>query len=234
LFYDLQTFDASVMTSSTTSTHEYYTAGQMLPWRWLRLPALAGTFGMSIVTIAVGAQAVDKSNKLEMQIKQTANKLNLSIDFDMTNIKATCIVFTIVASLLVFISGVFFVALAYDWVRYLIRPEVRRGLTEKQHPDDPPRRPFSTRTLNWQTILLFILTVWLMGVLIPATILSHTGNAMLTVSGGNLPANVFIDTRYWDYGFLRCIAAAPWVDFIFPALATLITAFAWRCMPTML
>jgi len=52
--------DSFLMTSSTTSPHEYYTAGQMLPLRWLRLPLLLATFGLSIVTIAVGAQALDK------------------------------------------------------------------------------------------------------------------------------------------------------------------------------
>jgi len=176
---------------------------------------------------------VCRSNKLEMQIGKIASGSGLSINFDMSNIKDTCIVFTIVASLLVLTSGVFGVALVNDWI-HLRRPETR-GLIEKQHPDVPAfRRPFSTRTLKWQTILLGFLTVWLIGVLIPATFLARTGNAMLTVSGGNLPANVFIDTRYWDYGFLRCIAAEPWVGFIFPAFATIVTAFAWRCTPTVI
>ena len=111
-------------------------------------------------------------------------------------------------------SLVFAIVLGFDWIQYLTKPSARRGFVEKRHPDDGPRRSFSTRSLNWQTVLLSVLTVWLMGVLIPSTILSRNGSGILMVGGGTLPGNMSIDTRYWDYGFCRWNLIFPYIQML--------------------
>ncbi|KIJ53405.1 hypothetical protein M422DRAFT_64800 [Sphaerobolus stellatus SS14] len=221
------------MTSSTNSLHEYFRAGQQLPLRWLRLPLLLLTIALSATTVAVGAQALDKGARLEKQIKQFGESAGgVTITFDMSNIKAICIVLTLFASLLTLISIVFTITLASDWIRHLVSPKHQKGLGEKEL-DETPRLPFSTRTLKWQTISLSFMSLCMLSILIPSTIVSRTGSGRIMVNGSsNVPGVFSFDTRYWDYGFLRCVTSAPWFSLIFSAPTSIVTYFAWRYVPS--
>jgi hypothetical protein len=160
---------------------------------------------------------------LQRQTRQAGDATQVSVNFNMNSsphfsswtynlgfdifldIRSACIVLTIFASFLALVSLVFSIALAYDWIRYLMRPKGHRGIVEKEHPDDAARPPFSTRTLNWQTILLSFLSLWMLAILIPSTVLSRVGVGRIEVNNGQLPGTFFIDTRYWDYGFCRSL-----------------------------
>jgi len=199
--------------------HVLFPSGHILPLRWLRLPLLISTFALSCVCIAVGAQALVRSSQLEIALNSEAQSTGAMIIFDMNDIKNTTIVLTIVASSLALTSLIFSLSLSYDWIRHLLRSKPTRS----QEKMDPSRQsgttqhvPFSTNTLGLQASLLSFLSVWMFAVLIPSTILSRTGSAHLKVTGFNGP-NLSLDivTRYWDYGFLRCLAAAPWFSLIF-------------------
>ncbi|KAF8476483.1 hypothetical protein JB92DRAFT_1879835 [Gautieria morchelliformis] len=216
-----------------------------LPLRWLRVPLLLATVGLSCVCIAVGAQALDRSTQLENSIRQTAMNTGAVITFDMNDIKSTTIVLTLVACLLAIVSFVSSTALIYDWLARLLAPQrdsasgaKARSLDsddEKAHMAPPAPLPFSTRTLRIQTIALVFLSVWLLAVLIPSTLFSRTRSAHLNIqqrSSSHSP--VFVDPVYWDYGFLRCLAAAPWFSLVFSAPASAVTWVAWKYSPTTL
>jgi len=197
--------------------------------RWLRLPLLVATLGLSCVCVAVGAQALDRSSKLEKFFTAQAQSTRSVIMFDMNDIKATTAVLTTAASLLALSSLVFSVALIIDWIQHLFRP--RSETSAKEWSDEEAsvvRLPLSTRTLGFQTAVLSFLTVWLFVVLIPSTIFVRTRSAHLTIQNNTTTIVPFVDARYWDYGFLRCLGAAPWFNFIFSVPASVITWAAWK------
>ncbi|KIM74900.1 hypothetical protein PILCRDRAFT_827823 [Piloderma croceum F 1598] len=201
------------------------------PLRWLRLPLLVATLGLSCVCVAVGGQALDRSSRLEKSLMAQAQSLGSVIIFDMNDIKATTAVLTTAASLLALSSLVFSVALIIDWIRYLYSP--RPKLSAKEGGDEeasasPGRFPFSTHTLCFQTITLSFLTVWLLAILIPSTVFVRTRSAHVTIQTTMPMSLPSVDTKYWDYGFLRCLGAAPWFSLIFSFPASIITWVAWK------
>ncbi|KAF8800400.1 hypothetical protein BYT27DRAFT_6836507 [Phlegmacium glaucopus] len=218
---------------SAFPAHVLFPSGPLLPLRWLRLPLLLATLGLSCVCIAVGAQALDRSSKLEMALNAEAQRTRTMIIFDMNDIKNTTIVLTTVASLLALTSLVFSFSLSYDWIRHLLRPKSTRSQEKMDSFDQLPirRSPFSTRTLGFQALILSFLSVWIFAVLIPSTLFARTRSAHLTIQrldhhARHLSFN--IDTMYWDYGFLRCLAAAPWFSLVFSLPASIVTWVAWK------
>jgi len=211
--------------------HMLFPSGHLLPLRWLRLPLLILTLGLSCVCIAVGGQALDMSSKLEMILNTEASRVGSTIMFDMNDIKGTTIVLTMVASLLALFSLIFSISLSYDWIRHLLRRNSTRSQEKMDSSEqlDIQHVPFSTRTLGLQALVLSFLSVWIFAVLIPSTLFSRTRSAHLTVTG--LLASQLtleITTLYWDYGFLRCLASAPWFSLIFSLPASIVTWIAWR------
>jgi len=199
------------------------------PLRWLRLPLLAATLGLSCVCIAVGAQGLDRSSKLEKSILAEAQSTQSNIVFDMNDIKATMVVLTTTASLLALISLVFSVTLAFDWIRHAFRPQVKPGVNEWSGEETcAAMLPLSTRTLGFQTIALTFLTLWLFAILIPSTFIVRTHSAHLTVQKDVSMTLTPINVRYWDYGFLRCLAAAPWFSLVFSFPTSIVTWVAWN------
>ena len=91
------------MRSALIPAHILFPSGHLLPLRWLRLPLLIATLGLSCVCIAVGAQALDmydddlsitqitksnaeslhRSSKLEMALNTEARRTRTMITFDM-------------------------------------------------------------------------------------------------------------------------------------------------------
>ena len=89
------------MISAFIPAHILFPSTNLLPLRWLRLPLLILTSGLSCVCIAVGAQALDKydlsipklhksnaeslhrSSKLEMALNNEAHRTGTMIMFDM-------------------------------------------------------------------------------------------------------------------------------------------------------
>ena len=55
-FYSLS---RPTMRSAIIPSHILFPSGHLLPLRWLRLPLIIATLGLSCVCIAVGAQALD-------------------------------------------------------------------------------------------------------------------------------------------------------------------------------
>jgi len=200
------------------------------PLRWLRLPLLGATLGLSCVCVAVGAQALDKSSKLEKSLTAQAQTTGSIIMFDLNDVKATSAVLTTVASLLALSSLLSSVALMIDWITHLFRPQPKNNVKECSEEALPSamRLPLSTRTLGFQTVALSFLTLWLVVVLIPSTIFVRTRSAHLTIQNNTLITLPFVDTRYWDYGFLRCLGVAPWFSCIFSLPASVITWVAWK------
>jgi len=218
-----------------------FQTSHLLPLRWMRLPLLIATVGLSCVCIAVGAQALDKSTKLENNFMALAQTTSSSAMFDMNDIKTTSIVLTLVASLIALTSVFFAVALGFDWIMHLLRPtpiayttgKERSSSADEAAPVQPPiRLPFSTRTLVFQTLLLSFLSIAILAVLIPSTILARTGSGHLAIQGES--TDFLFDARYWDYGFLRCLAAAPWFTLVFSAPASAVTWIAWKYSPKFL
>jgi len=235
----------TTMRSAIILAHILLPSGHVLPLRWLRLPLLMATLGLSCVCIAVGAQALDLGSKLEMALNSEALRTGTTIVFDMNDIKGTSIVLTIVASLLALSSLFFSFSLSYDWICHLLRPKSSSTSTRSQleekigHSSESDQldttiqnAPFSTRTLGLQTLVLSFLSVWIFAVLIPSTLFSRTRSAHLTITGPVASVasqlSLGIDTMYWDYGFLRCLAAAPWFSLIFSLPASIVTWVAWK------
>jgi hypothetical protein len=184
-------------------------------------------------------QALIKSSQLEKTLNSTAHRTGATIVFDMNDIKDVSIVMTIVAFLLAITSLVFSLSLSYDWIRHLMRPKSTRTRSQVEEKINSSNEqlattttqyaPFSTRTLRMQTLMLSFLSVWLFAVLIPTTLFSRTRSAHLTVTGSDsLSLSAGIVTSYWDYGFLRCLTAAPWFSLIFSLPASLVTWFAYK------
>ncbi|KAF8509754.1 hypothetical protein BU17DRAFT_70313 [Hysterangium stoloniferum] len=226
-------------------TNAFFETSHLLPLRWLRLPLLIATIGLSSVCIAVGAQALDKSTMLEKNFMALAQKTGTYVVFDMNatiikfpDIKATSIVLTLIASLIALTSIFFSITLGFDWIVHLLRPTPMAYTTGKEcssSPDEtapiqpPIRLPFSTRTLGFQTLILSFLSISALAVLIPSTIFARTGSGHLTIQGES--TDFSHDARYWDYGFLRCLAAAPWFTLVFSAPASVVTWIAWKYSP---
>jgi len=199
-------------------------------FRWLRLPLLGATLGLSCVCVAVGAQALDHSSRLAPRLPDQAQSTGSTIMFDMNDVKATSAVLTTVASLLALSSLLFSVTLVIDWITHLFRPQPKKYVKEcsEEALASAVRLPLSTRTLGFQTAALSFLTLWLLVVLIPSTLFVRTRSAHLTIQNNTSMTLPFVDTRYWDYGFLRCLGAAPWFSFIFSLPASVITWVAWK------
>ncbi|KAF8578538.1 hypothetical protein K439DRAFT_1663690 [Ramaria rubella] len=224
------------MTSIITSTLSHVLLPtEHLPLRWVRLPFLLATLGLSCVCIAVGAQALDRTNKLENALMAEAQSIEATIMFDMNDVKATTGVLTAAASLLALASLVFSLSLAFDWINHLLNPKPKQSAKERKIEDEDmqsQRPPFSTRTLGFQTAALSFLTVWMFAVLIPSTIFVRTRSAHMTIQDTIPNVSLLVDTRYWDYGFLRCLGAAPWFSVIFSIPATIVTWAAWKFSPS--
>ncbi|KAF9054897.1 hypothetical protein BJ165DRAFT_743042 [Panaeolus papilionaceus] len=164
-------------------------------------------------------------------------QLNAVISFDMNDIRATSVVLTVFASLLTLASAAFTLILIFDIFHLLLRstsPKTspnEKQFAESEAPTSPVTPlPLSTRTLYAQTLLLGILSVAMISVLIPSTIFSRTGSGHLVVQQETvtIPVSFAIDVVYWDYGFFRCLAAAPWFSMAVSLPATAITWVAWR------
>jgi len=94
--------------------------------------------------------------------------------------------------------------LCFDWITALFTT-----------PGSRSRTYLSTKTLFSQGLVLSFLCLWLFTVLIPTTVFVRTRHAKVSDSTNMLPENLAtVDTVYWNIGFLRCLAAAPWFSFI--------------------
>jgi len=146
---------------------------------------------------------------------QESAQEGVTFRFDVSDMRSLSILLIVVGLLLSF-TGIFSsLLLMNDWVRRL------------RSPQGPQRVPLSTKTLLTQTCILAFLSVWSLTVLISTTAIVRTRHAMV-MAQGNLSAPVLsTDTRYWDYGFLRCTAAAPWFSFLFSAPATIASGCAY-------
>jgi len=176
-----------------------------------------GTAGLSGVTIAVGIQAVRGINHLESKINSEAKQENVGMTFMMSDVKSVSILLTLIGLLLGLSSLSFAVMLGIDCVR---------RLSSRSHGSLKVIPP-STRTLRVQMYLLAFLCIWIMTVLIPTSIFVRTRWAKVSSSGSNFQAPVLsTNSNYWAYGFLRCLAAAPWFCFVVGVPATLVTTWA--------
>jgi len=207
------------------TTFQSHLSAHNLPLRWLRVPLLLATLGLSAVCIAVGAQAIRGTMRLESNIKSHASQDGVELDFDMQDVRSVTIVLTTVAVLLATASLACITLLVSDWTIALFRyspndPKTRTG----SHQD----QPISTSSLRIQSAVLSFLTVWLFATLIPTTRFVRTRSAMIT-SNAPIPSSLatFADPLYWNYGFLRCLAAAPWFSFMaaFPTVLVTICAY---------
>jgi len=191
-----------------------------LPLFWLRLPFWIATIGLSVVCIAVGAQALQRSQQLENSLHALGMQNNVSIMFDMNDIVATSRLLTVIASLIAVFSIVYTFILLIDGVKFLSH---RKSQTKLEGGEDNEKLPLSTRTLRLQILVLSLLSLILFTGLVPSTLFARTGHAHLTIQPSNPTLMSQIDTRYWDYGFLRCLAAAPWFTLIFSIPTILIS-----------
>ncbi|KAI0340451.1 hypothetical protein BDW22DRAFT_1360427 [Trametopsis cervina] len=188
-----------------------------LPLKWIRLPLYMATVGLSAVMIAVGANSVKGIHHLEETLSQLSAQEGVALDFDMTDIESLSILLIVIGILMAFTGLFAALILINDWIRtFRVRPQTKYPFT-----------PRSTRTLLAQTYILAFMSVWAMSVLIPTTVFARTRNAMVHVQGDPNAPVAHTDARYWDYGFLRCLAAAPWFTFIFSVPATIATACAY-------
>jgi len=134
------------------------------------------------------------------------------------DIRAATDVLLAVVLLVAIVSGLSLVTLLWDWASLLFSPTSTSPIT--------PRT--SSKTLKLQSILFSILAVALVSVLIPTTIFVRVRHAKVFDGNGVmvLPENLEVDTTYWAYGFIRCLAAAPWFTFIAFFPTTTVTIFA--------
>jgi len=195
-----------------------------LPLWWIRLPLYLATLGLSVVCIAVAVQAVRGISHLEHKAESNAMQMGLmNFRFDMQDIMSTSAVLLVVALLMAISSMTFSVMLARDTVS-----ELRTSRTHVSK-DGSRTIPVSTRTLRMQALTLAFLTTWMFSVLIPSTVFSRTRGAKVTMGGIMIsPGMSPTDPVYWDYGFLRCLAAAPWFTFVFSFPATIASIAAWK------
>ncbi|KLO05928.1 hypothetical protein SCHPADRAFT_910683 [Schizopora paradoxa] len=198
-----------------------------LPLRWLRLPLIIFTLGMSGVCIAVCAQAISGTKNLEMQLATIANADSVQdFRFDMQDVRSTTDVLLAVACMVALTGFVCAALLIWDWVTLLFAPGIQNG---------PSSQRISTRTLRLQAAVYGFLSIWLFAILIPSTFIVRRRHAKVMDSSNNLtmlPANLMnVDTRYWDYGFLRCLGAAPWFTLIATLPTTLVTICAAHLLP---
>jgi len=198
-----------------------------LPLRWLRFPLLIFTLGMSGVCIAVCAQAISGTKNLEMQLATIANADGVQgFRFDMQDVRATTDVMLTVACLISLTGFAATAVLIWDWISLSYSPSGTQN---------PPVQRISTKTLKLQAALFGFLSLWLLTVLIPSTAFVRTRHAKVFDGSNNmmmLPANLStVDTRYWDYGFLRCLGAAPWFTLIASIPMTIVTICAAHLLP---
>ncbi|KAF8578537.1 hypothetical protein K439DRAFT_1621259 [Ramaria rubella] len=94
---------------------------------------------MSCVCIAVGAQALDRSSKLENTLNAEAQAIGAKIVFDMNDIKATTGVLTAVASLLTLTTFVSSLSLIFDWISQIFNPKSMPSAKEYSPGDSSPK-----------------------------------------------------------------------------------------------
>jgi len=98
--------------------------------------------------------------------------------------------------------------------------------------------PSSTRFLGLTTLVLAFGTIWVFACLVPVTVIGVNDQAKVAafLSGIRLPDAVIQSTeaklgfsrKYWAQNFIRLFVIAPWVSFLFAAIATAISLIAWR------
>ncbi|KZS97139.1 hypothetical protein SISNIDRAFT_547191 [Sistotremastrum niveocremeum HHB9708] len=218
---------------SSTLVHGFL-YGANLPLRWFRLPLLLATVGLSGVCIAVGIQAIRGANHLEKLLSELASQDNVVIKYDMHDIRILSDILTAVAILLAVSALSFALMLSVDWIKSLRRPSTTPTSMKEKMPSIVV--PVSTRSLHLQSIILAFLSIWLLALLIPTTIIVRTKSAHVSVFLDSpmesvTPSQLMPDPIYWDYPFLRCLAAAPWFSFIFAFPATIITIIAAHFAP---
>lgn len=174
---------------------------------------------MSGVCIAVCAQAISGTKNLEKELAAIANADGVEgFRFDIKDVRSTTDVLLTVACLIFLAAFSTTAFLISDWM-----------FTSSSSQSAVPRQRISTKTLKLQAALFSFLLLWLLAVLIPSTAFVRTHHAKVFDGSDNatvLPANLSsVDTRYWDYGFLRCLGAAPW----FILIASLPLAFVTIC-----
>ncbi|GJJ14160.1 hypothetical protein Clacol_008420 [Clathrus columnatus] len=119
--------------------------------------------------------------------------------FDMNDIVATSRLLTVVGSLIAAFSIVYSFILLIDGIRFLSHRRSQVKLEESSEGNE--KLPLSTRTLRLQILVLGLLSLVLIGGLIPSTIFARTGHAHLTIQPPDSTLMSQIDTRFWDYGF---------------------------------
>jgi len=192
----------------------------------MRLPLLIFTLGMSGVCIAVCAQAISGTKNLEKQLAMTAMADGVEgFRFDMQDVRSTTDVLLAVSCLISLTALSATAFLIWDWLSLLLTSSGAQSSV----------RRVSTRTLKLQAALLGFLSLWLFTILVPSTFFVRTRHAKVFDGSNNmtmLPANLStVDTRYWDYSFLRCLAAAPWFTLIASLPTTIVTIFAAHFVP---
>jgi len=187
------------------------------PLFWLRLPLLGLTAGLAAVAIAVCVQAIRGSNHLEKTLTAEAASMGIAgFRYDFSDIRTVTDVMLVVALLIELLSFTSLLALGWAWV---------------SHPRYASTSPAPSRFLGVQAALFAFLSVWLFTVLVPTTFFVRTRTAMVSSTSGSAASAMFdasLQVSYWNYGFLRCLAAAPWFTLIFSLPATVLTFAAWR------
>jgi len=192
-----------------------YSRGQ--PLFWLRLTLLGFVAGLVGVCVAVCVQAIRGSNHLEKTLTAQAAAMGITgFRYDFSDIRHVTDVMLVVALLFEILTAASVFALLSAYIAN--PPSARKAPTH--------------RFLPAQAAGFAFLSLWLFTVLVPTTFFVRTRSAIISsdnsgpVNGAAFDASIQIS--YWNYGFLRCLAAAPWFSLIFALPATIATIAAWR------
>ncbi|CAL1710976.1 unnamed protein product [Somion occarium] len=183
-----------------------------VPLKFARLASLFLTFSFGIVGLALGINALVKSNDLKDFVKQNA-PLGAQVDIDTSDVFSVGTVVVVVSGLLALTSIIFLPLLAIS-------------------------SPIATRSLPIQTSVFGFLTLWLFASLVPYTtfIANRSAKITATLGGVPIPDSIIQSTQqalgvspvYKDASYLRTAVILAWIAFFFGITTTALSFSAHR------
>ncbi|KAJ8454556.1 hypothetical protein ONZ45_g19258 [Pleurotus djamor] len=175
-----------------------------VPLRIPRIAALSLTFALSVIASSAGLNSLIKSRQSQSSLASKVPPPTV-IEIDISDVRRTGIIATVVCLLSALLSFAFIVIIAL--------PLNYRSTST----------PLSTRTLRLQWLLLAFLAVFLFAVQVPFTLFFATRSASIRAFVGNLelPQSVIqtvqsqlgVSSVYKDIDYLRLTAVFPWLAF---------------------
>ncbi|EMD36575.1 hypothetical protein CERSUDRAFT_84750 [Gelatoporia subvermispora B] len=185
----------------------------------LRLSSLALTFVFGVVGMALGINALVKSNNSKNTVKKSL-PAGATADIDTSDVFSSGVVETVVCGLIALTAAVALVFAALS------------------HPTYGAGKARGVRAVSWPAHVLTFLSVWLFATLVPFTdfVANRSAKVSGTIGGMPLqPATIQIiqsalglTTVYHKIDYLRNAAILPWFALLFAATSAALSYISAR------